>query len=380
MKSEIRIYAFLAILVVGTSWLERTANAQYEGNLWGLCDQFQSDGNIQGWCYGYDESWGCYHYDYDSIGSLGSPTRSAGFGGYGMWGGEAALPWAGETGYWETAATMVLSCSCIYGQPVGINVSHGETISPSVSLSPSGTHQVDQYSDDVTVTATVSNPEFASLVAWSGDGIDVGDPMSRIVHTETVDDFLVTASLGQQSVTTTVRVNAACPSIPNETFSGASSGMYPYSVNTALMANDEVDGVRDGFLNWTTKNAQSGLNASYCEVGTGGCGASASITVAEGDAGSSGGLPNYAKTEITVSGGRAVSGEMTISSISSNVLGRTPYKKVVQHELGHFHGMAHATSAPVRSTVMRYPLGVNGTYLPDAPTQCDADKALERGL
>lgn len=136
--------------------------------------------------------------------------------------------------------------------------------------------------------------------------------------------------------------------------------------------------MRDGFANWTAKNLQTGLNARYCEVGTEGCvpaGSTPQITVQEGNAAPS----PWAKFDINLVAGYPTGGLMTISSDSNAVAGRIGYKKFVQHELGHFHGMVEATSAPAGSTVMRSPAGNHGQYLPDMPTQCDADKAFERG-
>jgi hypothetical protein len=380
MPKKIRVYVLLAGILFGVCGLERVASTQgeYEVNLWALCDLYQWDGNVQGWCYGYDDSWGCAHWNYVNEGWLQSSSRGEGFGG-GGWEGGTLLPWNGETGPYSVSATFTLNCDCIWGNPVTIGVEETRDFSPTLTLDPSDTYEVFQNSEGVTVAATVSNPEFNSLVSWSGEGIDVGDPLSRAVSTSEIGDFVVTATLGTQSRSTTVRVTSSCPEIPNATFLGASTGSYPYSVNPNLMSSEEILGISEGFSNWTSKNVQSGLNATYCKVGDNGCGVDASITVAEGDAGSNGGLPNYAKMDITTIGGRARSGVMTISNIASNISGRDAYKKIVQHELGHFHGMDHAGNAPVGSTVMRTPIGRNGRYLPNAPTQCDADKALERG-
>ena len=58
--------------------------------------------------------------------------------------------------------------------------------------------------------------------------------------------------------------------------------------------------------------------------------------------------------------------------------GTDAYRRIMQHELGHFHALKHKGSA-VRSTVMRTPHGQHGQYLPNNVTSCDAWKALEAG-
>jgi hypothetical protein len=90
------------------------------------------------------------------------------------------------------------------------------------------------------------------------------------------------------------------------------------------------------------------------------------------------GQPAMAMFDIMLAGSYPTSGEMMISSNQGCVVGIVPYMKMTNHELGHFHGMAHA-NAPSQATVMRYPHGDQGRYLPSEITLCDENTAFSNG-
>lgn len=144
---------------------------------------------------------------------------------------------------------------------------------------------------------------------------------------------------------------------------------YGYSV--VNIDGDQLSGVVTAFQRWSNANLDRGLGATYES------GQPLGLSVSKGNAGTSpSGLPAAGKTLLSVIDGWISYGQMTISNNNSIVNNEQGYRRVVLHELGHFHGLDDAYNYAARSTVMRDPVGYNGTYVSDNVTACDSDQAF----
>ncbi|MGH9241447.1 MAG: hypothetical protein ACRD3G_25650 [Vicinamibacterales bacterium] len=97
-----------AILLAVFLFAAKPASAQY-GMDFSVYTGIEWDGiDVYGWVDGYDNSWGCNHFDYSPATYLFSPTRAAYGGSY------SSLSFAGDEGTWEVGGGFTFYCSCIY--------------------------------------------------------------------------------------------------------------------------------------------------------------------------------------------------------------------------------------------------------------------------
>jgi hypothetical protein len=97
------------VLAIAFFLIANPASAQYGGTVSVYADMTWDGDYVYGWIDGYDNSWGCDHYDYSAFGQLSSPTRSISGDPY------LTLPFANDEGSWEMAGGITFFCSCIYG-------------------------------------------------------------------------------------------------------------------------------------------------------------------------------------------------------------------------------------------------------------------------
>jgi hypothetical protein len=172
-----------------------------------------------------------------------------------------------------------------------------------------------------------------------------------------------------------IALQVSCSNPPLSGINGPNQGRtISYNIINA-MTGDESAGVGDGFANWSSKNSQTGLNVTYQL--SNGAAPPLGITVEKGDPGSSGGLPNFSSMVIVLSANRAMGGTMVITNDTSKAFGRDAFRRLTQHELGHFHGLDHASGAASQSTVMRTPITTMAASLANSVTDCDAQRAYE---
>ena len=125
----LRAYVLFGGILFGLFGLETKSHAQYYIDVWGYCDIWDSGDSIVGGCEGYDNSWGCTHWDYLNAGTLWSPSRNTSFDG-GGWSGGSSLVLDSEFGNWSVDVEFDVRCSCINDQFFGFPVNFVENVQP----------------------------------------------------------------------------------------------------------------------------------------------------------------------------------------------------------------------------------------------------------
>lgn len=126
---SLRAYVLFGGILFGLFGLETKGHAQYYIDVWGDCDIWDSGDSIVGGCEGYDNSWGCTHWDYLNAGTLWSPSRNTSFDG-GGWSGGSSLVLDSEFGNWGLDVEFDVRCSCINDQFFGFPVNFVQNVQP----------------------------------------------------------------------------------------------------------------------------------------------------------------------------------------------------------------------------------------------------------
>ncbi len=139
-------------------------------------------------------------------------------------------------------------------------------------------------------------------------------------------------------------------------------------------------GVKDAFDAWSAANTAKGLAVKFEEVQGG---ATANIQVGREFITPITAAGNFIPQSTGQQNGHIVGGNLHLTTYQFLLSDRTGYRRATLHEIGHTLGLWHTTldsGGHIRGESVMNPLGGRNDIarnIPDVPTACDVQKALE---